>query len=70
MAPARGRSIYVKVASKGYAFIMSFPCSPSDLIFFCALGYSWFISKFMVFPSSSVENRCNAASNLFWNLLF
>lgn len=70
MAAARGKSIYVKVASKGYTFIMSFPCFPSDLIFFCALDHSWFISKFIVFPSSSMESRSNAASNLFWNLLF
>lgn len=70
MAAARGKSMYVKVASKGYVFLMSLPCSPSDLIFFCALGHSWFISKFIVFPSSPVENRCNTASNLFWNLLF
>lgn len=70
MAVARGKTMHVKVASKEYAFIMSLPCSPSDLIFFCALDHSWFISKFIVFPASSMENRSNAGSNLFWNLLF
>lgn len=59
--------MYVKVASKGYAFIMSLPCSPSDFIFFCALGHSWLVSKFIVSHSSQVEKRCNAASNLFGN---
>lgn len=28
MAVARGKSMYVKVSSKGYAFIMNLPCSP------------------------------------------
>lgn len=70
MAAARGRSLYVKVASKGYAFIINLPCSPSDFIFFCALGRSCFFSKFIVSLSSPVEKRCNAASNLFGNPLF
>lgn len=61
--------MYVKVASKGYAFIMRLPCSPSDFIFFCALGHSWLVSKYIVSHSSQVEKRCNAASNLFGNPL-
>lgn len=62
--------MYVKVASKGYAFIMSLPHSPSDFILFCALGHFWFVSKFTVSPSFPVEKRCSAASNLFGNPLF
>lgn len=69
MAAARGKSMYVKEASKGYAFIMSLPCSPSDFIFFCVLAHSWFVSKFIVSPFSPMEKRCNAASNLFGNPL-
>lgn len=65
MAAATGKSMYVKVVSKGHAFIISLSWSPSNLIFFSALGHSWFISKFIVFPSSSAENRCNVESNLF-----
>lgn len=65
MAAARGKSMYVKVASKGYAFITNLPCSPSDLIFFHALAQSWFVSKFIVSSSSPMEKRCNATSNLF-----